>query len=162
MRKGIHLLLDYWKTANINGTLKIIGDIDKSISNALEPYLNNENVEFISFVHDIDKIYKEADIFILPSLEEGSPLVTYLALGAGLPCIVSPMGGEGIIRHEQEGFVIDPHDKESWVKSLRLLANDPQLRKNQSESARQRSNTFLWEKVGKQRAKLLLEKLQGK
>jgi len=162
MRKGIHLLLDYWVSAKINGSLKIIGNIEEPIRDLIAPYQNVSNIEFISFIPNIETAYKEADIFVLPSLEEGSPLVTYLALGAGLPCIVSPMAGEGVITDGQEGFVIDPHDKTQWIQALQKLASSPALRHSQAKAAKKTSNTFLWKNVGRQRANLLLEQLQGK
>ncbi len=162
MRKGIHLLLDYWKSANINGTLKIIGNIEDSVRSLIANYQNVSNIQFINFLPEIEKAYKSADIFILPSLEEGSPLVTYLALGAGLPCLVSPMAGAGVITDGQEGFIIEPHDKNGWVTALQKLFTSPSLREAQSKAARASSKTFLWENVGRQRSKLLLEKLEGK
>ncbi len=162
MRKGIHLLLDYWTTANIKGTLKIIGNIEDSIQDLLIPYQNIENIQFVSFVDNIKKVYMDADIFVLPSLEEGSPLVTYLALGAGLPCIVSPMAGAGVITDGKEGFIIEPHDKEGWVTSLQKLFSSVALRKSQAEASMQTSDNFLWENVGRRRRDLLLDKLQGK
>lgn len=162
LRKGVHLLLEYWREANISGTLKIVGNIEDSIKNLIESYKNIDNIEFISFVSDINDIYKNADIFVLPSLEEGSPLVTYLALGAGLPCIVSPMGGEGVVTNNQDGYIIEPNDKRSWINALQNLANSRSLRESFSIAARESSNSFLWEKVGQYRAELLLTKLQGK
>jgi len=162
LRKGVHLLLQYWCEAEINGTLKIIGNVEESIKNLIEPYRNVHNIQFINFVDDIEAVYKSADVFVLPSLEEGSPLVTYLALGAGLPCIVSPMGGLGVVTDEKEGFIIEAHDKTKWVNALQSLANSAELRKAQSIAARNASNKFLWANVGKQRAGLLMQKLQEK
>jgi len=162
LRKGVHLLLEYWCAAGIEGTLKIIGPVEESIKGIIEPYRHVDNIQFINFTNDIEAVYKLADIFVLPSLEEGSPLVTYLALGAGLPSIVSPMGGLGVIANEKNGFIVDAHDKAGWVDALQSLANSSQLRKEQSISAREASNKFLWTKVGKQRADLLMQKLQDK
>jgi len=162
VRKGVHLLLEYWREANINGVLKVIGNVEDSIQDLIEPYQSIENIQFINFVSDIEQVYKEADIFVLPSLEEGSPLVSYLALGAGLPCIVSPMGGEGVVSDNVNGFVIDAHDKSGWITALQTLANSPELRQKFSQAARESSDKFLWKRVGQQRATLLLDKLQGK
>lgn len=159
MRKGVHLLLDYWQAANINGTLKIIGNVEESIRDLITPYQKCNDIQFIDFISDIEQAYKDADVFVLPSLEEGSPLVTYTALGAGLPCIVSPMGGVGVVRHNQDGFVIDPHDKSAWVSALKQLAESFELRQFQSLSARKYSDRFLWKNVGRKRAALLFEKL---
>jgi len=160
MRKGIHLLLQYWVDAQIEGILKVVGNVEEPIQAIIEPYRQIKNIQFIDFVSDIEEVYKTADIFVLPSLEEGSPLVTYLALGAGLPCIVSPMGGEGVVTHNHDGFIIDAHDQEGWVNALQSLANSMALRQKQSLAARESSNKFLWQKVGQQRAELLINKLK--
>jgi len=160
MRKGIHLLLQYWVDAKINGILKIVGNVEESIKEIIEPYRKIKSIQFIDFISNIEEVYKTADIFVLPSLEEGSPLVTYLALGAGLPCIVSPMGGEGVVTHNHDGFVIDAHDQHGWVTALQSLANSVELRQKQSLAARKSSNEFLWKKVGQHRAELLMNKLQ--
>jgi len=162
IRKGVHLLLEYWCAANINGTLKIIGNIDDSIKALIDPYRKVKNIQLIGFVNDIEEVYKAADIFVLPSLEEGSPLVTYLALGAGLPCVVSPMGGVGVVTHEKDGFIIDAHDKAAWINALQALANSEELRMSQSIAAREASHKFLWANVGKQRVELLMRKLKEK
>ncbi|SHJ39209.1 Glycosyltransferase involved in cell wall bisynthesis [Cycloclasticus pugetii] len=159
LRKGVHLLLEYWQEANIDGTLKIVGNIEESIKGLITQYQQRNDIQFIDFIADIDVVYKNADVFILPSLEEGSPLVTYAALGAGLPCIVSPMGGEGVVRHNQDGYVIDPHDKPAWVSALKQLAESTELRHSMSVSALIHSDTLLWKNVGLKRAELLFEKL---
>jgi glycosyltransferase involved in cell wall biosynthesis len=160
VRKGIHLLLDYWKEANINGLLQIIGNIEKPVQQIIESHHDLKNIEFLDFVEDIKEYYQDADIFILPSLEEGSPLVTYLALGAGLPCIVSPMGGLGVVTDQENGFIIEPHDKKAWVDALRKLASSAELRKKMSVSAFESSSDFFWGQVGSKRSKLLIEKLR--
>ncbi|HRT77555.1 MAG TPA: glycosyltransferase, partial [Spirochaetota bacterium] len=81
VRKGIHLLLDAWQKANVKAKLKIIGKIEPPIADLVKGYLKqNQNIEHVNFVDDLKPVYRDADIFILPSLEEGSPLVTYLAL----------------------------------------------------------------------------------
>lgn len=162
--KGIHLLLDYWSKANINGKLKIVGSIDLQIENIIQPYYNNSSIEFIPFQKDqnnLRRIFHEADIFIFPSLEEGSPLVTYAALGAGLPCIVSPMGSGGVIRDGKDGYIIDPHDEELWIEAIQTLCNDNELRNKMTTSVWEHAPSFLWNKVGKQRSKLLKERLKN-
>ena len=157
VRKGVHLLLEAWSKGNINGRLIMVGTIDNNIKNAVNAYLS-ESIQHISYTNDLAAIYSNADFFILPSIEEGSPLVTYLSLGAGLPSIVSPMGGGGIIS-EKEGIIIDPHDQDAFIDALRLLATDGSLRKRIGENARRKAQDYTWDKVGKRRAKALEVKL---
>ena len=74
-------------------------------------------------------VFRQADLFVLPSIEEGSPLVTYLALGASLPMIVSPMGAGGVVQEGGgEALFIDPYNQQQFVDALRQLAYDPTLR----------------------------------
>ncbi len=159
LRKGPHLILDYWCRSNMKGKLRLVGDIQPEVRHIVEPYLKRSDIEHVPYVKDLRSIYKEADVFILPSLEEGSPLVTYLALGAGLPCIVSPMGGGGVVEHSKEGFVIAPFDAETWIESLKKISEDVGLRKRFSQNAHIKAQNYVWANVGRQREKLLLSRL---
>lgn len=162
VRKGVHLLLDYWAKAGIKGKLKLVGRIDPDARHLLEPYLNRHDIEHVPFTHDLRAVYAEADIFILPSLEEGSPLVTYLALGAGLPCIVSPMGGGGIISDGSEGLIIEPHDEDAWIAALRKVFSDSAFRQKLSLNAYGKAEKYLWRNVGRRRAESLLALVAGR
>lgn len=155
VRKGPHLILDYWCKSNIKGKLKLVGDINPEVKHIIEPYLNRPDIEHIPYVKDLRSVYQEADVFVLPSLEEGSPLVTYLALGAGLPCLVSPMGSGGVVTHDKEGFVIDPHDEYAWISALKKVSEDVSLRKSFSKNAHVKSAEYLWSVVGRKRTQLL-------
>lgn len=159
VRKGPHLILDYWCKSNIKGKLKLVGDIQPEVRHLVEPYLKRPDIEHVPFVKDLKSVYKEADVFLLPSLEEGSPLVTYLALGAGLPCLVSPMGGGGIIEEGKEGFVINPHDEKQWVETMKRISEDVSLRQNLSKNAHIKAAEYLWATVGHKRTRLLLSRL---
>jgi glycosyltransferase involved in cell wall biosynthesis len=160
VRKGPLLLLDYWSKANIKGKLKLVGNIDEEIKHLIEPYLQRSDVEHISYVNDLKDVYRQADLFALPSLEEGSPLVTYLALGAGLPSIVSPMGGGGVIDHDQDGLVIKPHDETGWIEGLKKLSQDHEYRQKLSLNAYQKAPQYLWSNVGRLRSEVLLARLK--
>lgn len=161
VRKGVHLLLKYWAKANLNAKLKLVGTIEDVLNPLVSSYLSDTRIEHIPFTLDLASIYKAADVLILPSLEEGSPLVTYLALGASLPVIVSPMGGGGVIVDGEDGFVIDPHDESKWVESMRQLAESAELRQQLSANSKQKAATYVWDTVGKRRLNALI-KAEGK
>lgn len=156
VRKGVHLLLEYWAKAGVKGKLKLIGGIEPSARHLVEPYLKRDDIEHMPFTDDLRTEYMNADVFLFPSLEEGSPLVTYLALGSGLPSIVSQMGGDGIIHHGKEGLIIDPHHADEWIESIRKIFADTGMRSNMSQNAHERAGEFLWSNVGRRRAESLL------
>ncbi len=157
VRKGAHLLLDYWVKSKLNANLKLVGTIEDSLKPLVNQYLSDTRIEHIPFTADLASIYKNADVFILPSLEEGSPLVTYLALGAGLPVIASPMGSGNIVRDGIDGFVIEPHDEGKWIESMRLLAEDGALRQKLSAQLKQKALSYTWDVVGANRLNSLIK-----
>ncbi|MFT5701019.1 MAG: glycosyltransferase involved in cell wall biosynthesis [Desulforhopalus sp.] len=161
LRKGVHLLLDAWQQANIAGKLTLVGNIAPDFKEFFLPYLEDSTISHVSFVDDLRPLYRDADIFVLPSLEEGSPLVTYLALGASLPMIVSTMGGGGIVRDSIEGLVIDPHDTRTFADALLKLANDPKLRQRMSASSGKSALNYTWDQVGARRKELLKSKISN-
>ncbi len=160
VRKGVHLLLDYWVKAKLNAKLQLVGNIEPAIKTLVDKYLVQDNIEHIPYTNDLENIYKNADVFVLCSLEEGSPLVTYMALGAGLPFLVSPMGGGGIVTNAQEGFVIDPDDADAWISHLQMLSIDIALRLKLSQQSKLKAPYYLWDAVAKRRLDALTEKLR--
>lgn len=162
IRKGIHLLLEYWTKAGVKGKLVLVGRIEPSAKHLVEPYLSRHDIEHVPFTDDLKSIYSKADIFLFPSLEEGSPLVTYLALGAGLASIVSPMGGDGIINHGNEGLVVNAHNADEWIESIRKVFTDTKLRLSMSSKAYNKAEEYLWGNVGSRRVASLKASLANR
>jgi glycosyltransferase involved in cell wall biosynthesis len=98
-------------------------------------------------------------VFALPSLEEGSPLVSYETMALGLAQVLSPMGAGKIARPEQDGFVLDPYNGDAWVAALQKLAGDRELRQHLGQAARTRVQEFTWAEAGRRRREVLLEAL---
>ncbi len=70
--------------------------------------------------------YAWADVFLLPSLCEGSATVIFEALGHGLPVVTTPNSGS-VVTTGREGFVLPVRDVPAIVKSLEALGSDGQL-----------------------------------
>lgn len=85
--------------------------------------------------------YRWADVFLLPSLCEGSPAASYEALAAGLPLICTPNTGS-VVRDGQDGFIVPIRDADAIVERLERLAADSKLRIEMSRSALERSRDF--------------------
>ena len=51
-----------------------------------------ERVEIVSWTSDVPAVLRDADVFVLPSLYEGWPLVVLEALAAGMPVVASDVG----------------------------------------------------------------------
>jgi glycosyltransferase involved in cell wall biosynthesis len=113
----------------------IVGDekspgIIQELSNII-PEQYYTHVHFRGPLFGRDKImeYKQADIFVLPSYAENFPLVMLEAMAAGLPLVISKVGAvPDVIKHEVNGLLIDPGDKESLKESILRLIDDRPLR----------------------------------
>jgi glycosyltransferase involved in cell wall biosynthesis len=158
VRKGVPLLLKAWQDAKIDGELILCGGMDDEIRQHFAHLLEFENVSYFPYTKDINTLYKRADVFAFPTLEEGGPMVTYEAMAHSMPVLVTEMGAGAIARDQKDGFVLPDQDLPAWVEGLRKLAADNDLRRHLGEQARVRAGEFTWEKTAAQRANLLKEK----
>ncbi len=160
VRKGLGQLLSYWAAAGVRGRLRIVGPIERSLADAYATELARPDVEHLPYRAQLADLYRDADVFVLASFEEGSPLVTYLALAAGLPCLVSTAAAGGVVEDGVHGCVRDPYDEIGWVTAMRQLAEDSELRARLGEAAREQSARFTWDRVAERR-QAQFEKLFG-
>jgi glycosyltransferase involved in cell wall biosynthesis len=89
----------------------------------------------------IGKFYEEADVFLLPSVCEGSATATYEALAAGLPVITTPNAGS-VVRDGIDGFIVPASDSNAIIDKVERLAQDRALLATMSANALQRASEF--------------------
>jgi len=152
VRKGAHHLLEAWRQVPEPHRLRIVGRVEPAISERFGDMLNSDRIECVGFVKDVHPWFDSADVFIMPSLEEGDPLVTYEAAAHGLPIIASPMGAgrmgdtPGTIR------IVDPADTDAFADALKQLATTTETREELGRSAHQLVSNFTWDAVGERRS----------
>jgi glycosyltransferase involved in cell wall biosynthesis len=84
------------------------------------------------------KCYAAADIFVLPSRNEGFPMVLLEAMAAGLPIVSTRVGAiEDMVRDGVDGYLVDAKDTEELANRLRRLIEDKALRQRMGNSAAQ-------------------------
>lgn len=155
-RKGIHTLLEAWAQAGIRGRLVLAGRVDGLIAQRYGHILARPDVVHLGFVDDVASVLRSADWFVFPSLEEGSPLVTYEAAACGLPALVSPMGSGGVIRDGIEGVVLGGNRVADWAALIASLPARAAERDQMGAAARARAQDFTWDAVGARRRGQLL------
>jgi glycosyltransferase involved in cell wall biosynthesis len=151
VRKGAHVLLEAWVRAGIEGRLLLAGRIDRDIQTLCKAALARPDVHELGFVSDIGSVFRSADWFVFPTLEEGGPQVTYEAAACDLPSIVTPMGAGAFTRDGLDGIVIDSNDPDRWAEVIRSLPARPDERAAMAASARAHADEFTWDKVGARR-----------
>ncbi|MDP3183397.1 MAG: glycosyltransferase [Desulfobaccales bacterium] len=95
-------------------------------------------VHFLGERPDIPNLLKAMDVFVLPSHSEGISLALLEAMAAGLPVIVSEVGGlPEVVRHEENGLLIPVGDAAALAQSLTRVFEDPAWAKSLGDNARQ-------------------------
>lgn len=138
IRKGLKYLIKAWQEANLeNAELRIIG------GNIYE--YSNKNIKFIGHVDDIVKEYQNADVFILPSIEDGFALVVLEAMASGLPVIISNnVGAKDCVESGKEGFVIPAGNLRSLAYCIKFLYDNSEKRIEMGLNARKKAEMYSW------------------
>jgi glycosyltransferase involved in cell wall biosynthesis len=142
-RKGIKYLLNAWDRIRQPGwKLQLLGALPQNLGPLVRML---DHVEVLGKVphSQVPNYMAAADVFVFPSLFEGSAVVTYEALACGLPCIVSSEAGS-VVRDGVEGFIIKARDVNDLAKRMDKLGRAPQLRARMSSAARLRALEFDW------------------
>ena len=81
---------------------------------------------------------RSLDVFMLPSLAEGTPNSIIEAMAHGLPVIASDVGGIPDLLTAETGILVPPGDAAALAGAMRRLASDPDLRAAMGRAARER------------------------
>lgn len=105
------------------------GPLQKSVRELASQLNIVEKLRFLGDRADVAELLQEADIFVLTSHWEGFPITILEAMRAGLPVIVSDVGGcrEAILQ-SKTGCLIQPGDINHLVECLARLMADQETR----------------------------------
>ena len=142
-RKGVDFLLDAWQKCS-PGILWIVG------SGAEEQRLKNicsdhrsTNVVFHGETRTPLDYYQAADVFVFPSLKEGSPGVILEAMSCALPCIATSIPGIlEQIENGKQGRLVSPGNSDELAAAMVETANDASNRSGWSTEARETAVEF--------------------
>jgi alpha-maltose-1-phosphate synthase len=142
-RKGIKYLLEAWDRVRRPGwKLQLVGALPKNLG-PLSTLPDQVEVHGRVGHSEMPTLMAAADVFVFPSLFEGSAVVTYEALACGLPCVVTPAAGS-VVRDGIEGFLVESRDVDLLARRMEQLGNMPELRTRMSITARRRALDFDW------------------
>jgi len=129
--KGIFEAIEAIETLHTEGRFS---DIELSIAGSgpareeIERCINDRRlgscVRLVGPVYGIDKVefLRAADVFVLPSYQEGLPYSILESLAAGTPVIASNVGGiPDVVVDRVHGILISPRDPREIVRAVREL-----------------------------------------
>ena len=152
-RKGLHHALRAWLDSGAaeHGRFVVCGAMEPDYERVLEPLLAHPSIELHGFVSDPAKLMRESDVFVFPSLEEGSALVTYEAQACGCVLVVSEATGARC-RDGVDGLVHAPGDVAALTEHLRLLSRDADTLRRLRAASIEASAGLSWHEAGRELA----------
>jgi glycosyltransferase involved in cell wall biosynthesis len=128
IRKGVHYLLEIFNRLNLNDvTLVIAGPVQKEFVHILKKFSVNAKIKILGRVTHSEKInlFKDSNIFCLPTLEDGFAKVLLEAAEYGnyLLCSKFSAGPDIVSRNKNLGIIFDPRNSAEFKKNLLFSIN---------------------------------------
>jgi glycosyltransferase involved in cell wall biosynthesis len=161
LRKGIHYLAAAEKLL-VRGArceFRVAGNVERSVA-------NQQQCRHLKFLGRIPRVkmtgeFAVADLFVLPSLAEGSAETTYEALACGVPVVTTPEAGS-VVRDGIDGRIVPSRDPEALANAIAEIVEDRQKRERMSRAARERAHDYTWERYGERLLAVLRQKFEDK
>lgn len=142
-RKGIHeLATAFARLAASRPELRLVvlnpGVPDPAVLSYFPPELW-KRVSCLSATPEkgVAEVFAATDIFVLPSIFEGTPLTLMEAMWSGLPIVATDTCGmHDVLRHGDNGVLIPIHAPDRLAQELERLLDDPELRAKLGQAAR--------------------------
>ena len=147
-RKGVPYLLQAFRRVQGAASLRLVGTPNAELfrrAGGLPPRCDAVGSRTTA---GLAAEYDAADIFVLPSVEDGSALATILAMAAGLPVIVSDQAGADLVVDGVNGFVVPARDTDALAARMEALIADPELRARMGAAAAASAVMRTWETYG--------------
>lgn len=148
LTKGILDYIDSIRTFNLHhddfiSTTQFIvaGDLDPSNpaslnSDIIDSWSDIPNLEVIGHIENLNELFAESYIFILPSYREGFPQVACQAAASGLPVVTTDIPGcRDTIIDMETGILVPPKDSDALYQAIKNLILNEALRSRMSEKA---------------------------
>ena len=76
------------------------------------------------------ELLRAADVFVLPTLSEGTPHVLVEARAQGLPCVATTVGGvPSAVTHGYDALLVPPKDARALARAIERVIDDAELRR---------------------------------
>jgi glycosyltransferase involved in cell wall biosynthesis len=107
-----------------------------------------EKKEFMGYVphEQLPEKYREADIFVMPSLNEGMSNTILEAISSGLPIITTQVGGTDELIDEN-GHIVDKKSPKQIKEAIKDYMKNPEKLERHRKKSRNIAETMSWERV---------------
>jgi glycosyltransferase involved in cell wall biosynthesis len=162
-RKGLHYALEAWlkSPAHERGTFLIAGAFIPGYGEKLAPILSHPSIHVLGHRNDVPELMQQSDVLVLPSIEEGSALVTSEARGSGCVLLVSDAAG-AICRHMENGLVHSVGDVNALTQHLALLVENRDFLERLRTASLSTVQEITWSAAGRRLLDVYREVIESK
>ena len=139
LRKGFYYLLDSWRGLALSDAELIIkGPVPLEVQSNFKELKNVKIINNYLSIEELNKLYNSADIFCLPSIDEGFGMVVLEAMNTGLvPIVTKNVGSADLLNNGVDSFVVDIRAADQIAHYINLLYYDRERLAAMSYNARQ-------------------------
>lgn len=146
-RKGLSYLLEAFENASLPHDSELIfaGRDSSGMGKSLLKFPRVKVLGHLNFF-ELQKLMESSNLFLCNSLIEGFSLVTLDAMKLGLPVIASDRTfGSDLIRHGENGFVVNPRDVVQITKLIEWIYLNPKKAKILARNGQEDASKFTWD-----------------
>lgn len=149
-RKGLHHALAAWKAcgAGRSGQLLVAGEFVPGYAHCLRDLIEQPGVTLLGHRRDVPELMRRSDVLVLPSIEEGSALVTSEARACGCVLAVSDASG-AICTPGEDALVHAAGDVAALTKHFTTLSRQPDVLARLRAASLRTTGTFTWAAAGR-------------
>jgi alpha-maltose-1-phosphate synthase len=121
LAKGAGYLLQAWRRLALpNAELVLVGDVKPEMRSLLRTYADSTlRTLAVLAAHEVTQRYRESDLFIFPSVNEGLAQVLLEAMSSGLPVVASDhSGADDLVTEGKDGFIVPVRDVERLADAI--------------------------------------------
>lgn len=112
------------------------GKLDSSLRDLAGVFGLADAVQFPGLRSDIPRVLASLDVFALPSLWEGLPIVLLEAMAAGLPVVATRVGGiPDVLVDGETGFLVEPERPELLAGAILRCLTEPSRARRMADAA---------------------------
>jgi hypothetical protein len=159
--KGYDLLIEAFSIfakQNNEWTLTIVGEGEKKrkIIELIKKYNLEDRVKIEGFTKDIKKYMLNSSVYLLASRWEGMPMVVLESYEMGIPVISFDIDAmKELTNNIETGIIVNKYDVNEYAEAMLKLANNREELIRLAKNAKEKSNDYSYEKIGKKWSEIL-------
>jgi len=135
------------------GRKNVDGSVSRRLRDLIKRYGLEKNVRLTGLIpfEELRDLYVASDIFVTPSLAEGSSAVVLEAMASGKPIVGTLVGGTRTqVKDGYNGFLVAPMSVTQLAEKIKFLVDNPGEREKMGENSRKLAEEmFNWENVSR-------------